>query len=289
MAPAWAYLGTALQFTGKTAEAVVAYKKAVELDPGNVPFRSTYGLLACVAGEHATGIAELGKVASAPGYKDTAGFTNLGWCYRNASPKRTKEAVDAYRRALELDPKNEQAALGMGWAYSYQQSYDEAIAAFQKAAQIDPRVTSEAMNGAAWCYFFKGDMAKAAEFLDKAQAAGRSDARLRENIAKVEKLKEQKEAYAKEMSGCRRSARRALTSARCAGKWRPATPAPRSARSARSATLARRCAVPDPSARRRAGRARCLRPRSSAAWARAPNRPCPISWKSRAASAARPS
>jgi tetratricopeptide (TPR) repeat protein len=197
LAPAWAYLGTAQQYLGRTPEAVAAYKKAVELDPGSVPFRSTYGLLACVAGEHATGIAELVKVTATPGYKDSAGFTNLGWCYRNATPKRTKEAVDAYRRALELDPKNEQAALGMGWAYSYQQSYDEAIEAFQKAAQIDPSVTAEAMNGAAWCYFFKGDMAKALETLDKAQAAGRADTRLRENIAKLEKLKAQREEYEK--------------------------------------------------------------------------------------------
>jgi tetratricopeptide (TPR) repeat protein len=103
--------------------------------------------------------------------------------------------VAAYKKALELDPKNEQAALGMGWAYSYQQGYDEGIEAFKKAAQIDPNVTGEAMDGAAWCYFFKGDMAKATEFLDKAQAAGRSDPRLRENIVKVAKLKEKQEAY----------------------------------------------------------------------------------------------
>jgi hypothetical protein len=55
------------------------------------------------------------------------------------------------------------------------------------------------MNGAAWCYFFKGELPKATAFLEKAQAAGRSDPRLRENIAKVEKLKEQREAYEKEM------------------------------------------------------------------------------------------
>lgn len=197
LAPAWAYLGTAQQYLGRTPEAVAAYKKSVELDPGNIPFRSTYGLLSCVSGDHATGIAELVKVTSSPGYKESAGFTNLGWCYRNAAPKRTKESVEAYKKALELDPKNEQAALGMAWAYSFQQGYDEAILAFLKAAQIDPSVTAEAMNGAAWCYFFKGDLVKTAEYADKAQAAGRSDPRLRENIKKVEQLKEKREAYDK--------------------------------------------------------------------------------------------
>lgn len=195
LAQAWAYLGTSSQYLGRTPEAVAAYKKAVELDPGNIPFRSTYGLLLGVNGEYEAGVAELVKVTSSPGYKDSAGFTNLGWLYRNMTPKRTKEAVAAYRRALELDPKNAQAALGMGWAYSYEKSYDNAIAAFQKAAQIDPAVTSEAMNGAAWCHFFKQDMAQATAFLDRAQAAGRSDPRLRDNIEKVEKLKEQRAAY----------------------------------------------------------------------------------------------
>ena len=199
LAPAWAYLGTALQYGGRTAEAVAALKKAVELDSGNVMFRTTYGLLSCVSGDSTTGAAELVKVTSAPGYKDTAGFTNLGWCYRNATPKKTHEAVAAYKKALELDPKNEQAALGMGWAYSYQGGYDEAIAAFLKAAQIDPNVTGEAMDGAAWCYFFKGDMEKTAEHLEKAERAGRNDPRLRGNMAKVAELKKKQEAYEKYM------------------------------------------------------------------------------------------
>jgi superkiller protein 3 len=195
LGPAWAYYGTALQFIGRPAEAVAAYKKAVELDPGNIAFRTTYGLLACVNGDHQLGAAELVKVTSTPEYKDSAGFTNLGWCYRNATPKKTQEAVAAYKKALELDAKNAQAALGMGWAHSYSKSYDEAIAAFQRAVQIDPQVASEAYNGIAWCYFFKQDMPKALASLDKAQAAGRSDARLRTNIAKLEELKAKKEAY----------------------------------------------------------------------------------------------
>jgi tetratricopeptide (TPR) repeat protein len=195
LAQAWAYLGTSSQYLGRTPEAVAAYKKAVELDPSNIQFRSTYGLLLGVNGEYEAGVAQLTRVTSSPGYKDSAGFTNLGWLYRNMTPKRTKESVAAYKKALELDPKNAQAALGMGWAYSYDKAYDEAIAAFHKAVQIDPGVTSEAMNGAAWCWFFKQDMAQAAAYLDKAQAAGRSDPRLRDNIAKMEKLKEQRAAY----------------------------------------------------------------------------------------------
>ena len=185
----------ALHRAGEVEAARDAYKRAVELDPKNPTYRSSYALLLGLNSQYDEGIAELIKVTSTPGYKDSAGFTNMGWLNRNHPQKKMAEAVVAYRKALELDPKNGQAALGLGWALSYEQKYDEAIPAFQKAAQIDLGLTSDAMNGAAWCYFFKQDMGQAAAFLDKAQAGGRSDPRLRDNIAKMEKLKEQKQAY----------------------------------------------------------------------------------------------
>lgn len=184
-----------LHRAGEVEAARDAYKRAVELDPKNANYRSSYALLLGLNSQYDEGIAELVKVTATAGYKDSAGFTNLGWLYRNHPQKKMGEAVVAYRKALELDPKNGQAALGLGWALSYEQKYDEAIPAFQKAAQIEPSLTSDAMNGAAWCYFFKQDMGQAAAFLDKAQAGGRSDPRLRDNIAKMEKLKEQKQAY----------------------------------------------------------------------------------------------
>ncbi len=184
-----------LHRAGEVEAARDAYKRAVDLDPKNPSYRSSYALLLGLNSQYDEGIAELVKVTSAPGYKDSAGFTNLGWLYRNHPQKKMGDAVVAYRKALELDPKNGQAALGLGWALSYEQKYDEAIPAFQKAAQIEPSLTSDTMNGAAWCFFFKQDMAQATAFLNKAQAAGRSDPRLRDNIAKMEKLKEQKQAY----------------------------------------------------------------------------------------------
>jgi tetratricopeptide (TPR) repeat protein len=195
LSEAQAYFGTTLQFAGKTSEAVAAYKKAVEGDSQNAAYRTTYGLLLGVDGQFEQGAAELQKVIATPGYKDTAGYTNLGWIYRSMTPKKTAEAVAAYKKALELDPTNEQAALGMGWAYSYQTSYDDAIRAFQQAIKIEPKTAAEAYNGVAWSQFFKKDLEQAKAFLDKAQEAGRSDPRLKDNIERFEKLKEQQAAY----------------------------------------------------------------------------------------------
>jgi superkiller protein 3 len=111
---------------------------------------------------------------------------NLGWIYRNMN--RAAESIAAYKKGLELDPKQEQAALGLGWAYQYTKSYDQAIAAYNQAIQIDPKeAAADANIGIAWCYFFKRDMAQAKAYADKAAAAGRSVSQLKENIDKVEK------------------------------------------------------------------------------------------------------
>lgn len=187
-AEAHAYLGTAYQYVRKTPEATAEYKKAVELAPSNLDYRTTYGLLLGIAGQYEQGAAELKKVIASPGYKDEAAYINLGWIYRNAKPAQAEEAVAAYKKALEIDPKSVQAALGLGWAYSYSKSYDESIAAFQKALQIDPNTTGEANNGIAWSFFFKKDLAQAKAYAEKAQSAGRSDALLKSTIERVEQL-----------------------------------------------------------------------------------------------------
>jgi superkiller protein 3 len=190
-----ARLGTAYQYTGKRAEALASYKKAVDLDPANVDFRTTYGLLLGVGNREAEGIAELQKVVATPGYKSADAYINLGWLYRNTNPPQAQQSVDAYKKALEIDPKAEQAALGMGWSYTNLKNWDEAIAAFNKAMEIDPGLTDVAYTGIGWSYLFKKDLAQAKQFADKAQAAGGIDPRLRQNIERVEKgLEAQMEA-----------------------------------------------------------------------------------------------
>jgi len=189
----WALLGRAYHATGRYEDAAEAYEHAVELAPQNLDYRSTYGLILGQAGHLQTGLAELLKVTSSPGYKDAAGWTNLGWVYRNL--KRPRDSIAAYQKALELDPKEEQAALGLGWAYSNTKDYDRAIAAYSKAIQIDPKEAGPDANvGIAWGYFFKAvksaskqDAAKAKQFAAKAGAAGRNVTQLNRSISLLEK------------------------------------------------------------------------------------------------------
>ena len=182
----WAFLGRAYHATRRYDEAADAYKKAVELAPQNANYRTTYGLILGLAGELEAGLAELRKITSAPGYKDAIGWVNLGWIHRNMN--KAQESIAAYQKGLALDPKQEQAALGLGWAYQYTKEYDKAIAAYNQAMQIDPKNASADANlGIAWCYFFKRQVPEARAAMDKAAAAGRSVAQLKENVDKLEK------------------------------------------------------------------------------------------------------
>jgi tetratricopeptide (TPR) repeat protein len=182
----WALLGRAYHFNRRYDEAADAYKKAVGLAPQNMNYRTTLGLILGQAGDLEEGLAELQKVTTTPGYKDAAGWANLGWIYRNMN--KAAESIAAYKKALELDPKEEQAALGLGWAYQYTKEYDKAIAAYNQAIQMEPKEASADANlGIAWCYFFKRQVPEARAYADKAAAAGRSVTQLKENLDKLEK------------------------------------------------------------------------------------------------------
>ncbi len=193
-AEAQARLGTAAQYVGKKAEGLAAYKKAVELDPTNVDYRTTYGLLLGVNGQADAGAAELQKVVATPGYNSSDGYVNLGWLYRNTEPKKIEQSIAAYKKALELNPKEEQAALGLGWSYINQKNWDGAIGAFNQAMQIDPTTAPEANNAIGWSYLFKKDGDKAQEYYDKGATAGRADARLKTNVERLRKNLEIEEA-----------------------------------------------------------------------------------------------
>jgi tetratricopeptide (TPR) repeat protein len=182
-----ALLGYAYQGNRKSAEALAEYKKATQIEPANLDYRTTYGLMLGLNKQYDAGIAELKKVIASPGYKNADAYINLGWLYRNVEPKRADEAVVAYKKALDLDPKNEQAALGVGWAYFYGRKWDEAVAAFNKAVQLEPKLAADAYNGIAWAYFFKKDLPQAEALQAKAKAAGRNDVKLASNIERAKK------------------------------------------------------------------------------------------------------
>jgi len=199
-AEAQALAGLAFVQTRQPEQAVHVYKKAVELDPKNVDYRSNYGLVLAMAGKHDESAAELKKVIATPGYKDVAGYANLGYVYRTMKPARTDEAIAAYKKAMEIDPKNEQATLGLARSLFNANRFDEAIEMYKKTIQLEPKYAGEADLGIAWSYTFKKDLAQARATLAKAKGElppGDSRvAQVAENIEKVEKGQQAEKAAA---------------------------------------------------------------------------------------------
>src|SRR5512145_1359246 len=53
---------------------------------------------------------------------------------------RTKEAIQAFQQALEIDPANAQTWHDLGNAYFKAGAYSEAVDAFHKAIELDPNM-----------------------------------------------------------------------------------------------------------------------------------------------------
>jgi superkiller protein 3 len=86
------------------------------------------------------------------------------------------QAIQSYRKAVELDPKNAVAynMIGMAYRFKYNQSANpewktKEIAAFQKSIEINPRYWVALVNLGA-TYYYQGDKAKAAPLFKKALA-----------------------------------------------------------------------------------------------------------------------
>jgi tetratricopeptide (TPR) repeat protein len=93
--------GAELLKQGRLDEAIVEFRRAVEMDPSYV-----------------------------------AALLNLGYAYERGG--RIDEALGAYRKAIELEPGALFAHNNLGVLYDRKGLYDEAIAAFEKALRIDP-------------------------------------------------------------------------------------------------------------------------------------------------------
>ena len=61
----------------------------------------------------------------------------LGLAYRHQMAGKLDQAVDLYRRSILLYPTAE-AHTFLGWTYSFQERYDEAIAECHRAIAVDP-------------------------------------------------------------------------------------------------------------------------------------------------------
>ena len=179
LAEAHAAHGEAAHELGERTLAAEAYRRAVELEPGNLEYRSRYGLLLARDGRLEEALAALLEVTGRPEGQDPGTLIDLGWVYRSFKPPRVEDAVAAYEEALKLDPKNGEAALGVAESYRAGRQWARAISAYERVPDVDPRREGEALLGVAWCYCHSHDLYKARFYASLAARAGANMRKLR--------------------------------------------------------------------------------------------------------------
>jgi len=123
-------------------------------------------------------------VTARPEGQTAEAFMTLGGVYRSFKPPRVAEAVAAYERALKLDPKNGQAALGVARSYRAGRQWSRAISAYERVSTAFPRLDREGLLGTAWCYYLSGDDTRARFYIGLAARAGADVGSIRQALSR---------------------------------------------------------------------------------------------------------
>ncbi len=94
--------------------------------------------------------------------------------YEKQSEGQLAEAIDLYLKSIELYPTAE-AHTFLGWAYSYQGRFDDAIEECRKAIELDPEYGNPYNDIGAYL-IEKGEFDQAIPWLEKATQAKRYEA-----------------------------------------------------------------------------------------------------------------
>ena len=127
--------GTIQYMSGRGAEAILHYDRAIELSPQCARAYNNRGGARLILSEHAEAIADFNKAIDlAPTY--VSAYHNRANAYLD-SEQYTK-AISDYTRAIELDPQFAKAYFGRGYAHLALGHYDEAISDYTQAIRLNP-------------------------------------------------------------------------------------------------------------------------------------------------------
>jgi tetratricopeptide (TPR) repeat protein len=120
---------------GRLAEAEGLCRQVLQSFPKNAPALHLLGIIAHQAGNAPAGIELLQQAVAARG--DVALYhSNLGEMLRLSG--RSKEAIAAGRRAIELDPNHPAALNNLGIAYFDSEDFESAEQCYRRALALDP-------------------------------------------------------------------------------------------------------------------------------------------------------
>jgi tetratricopeptide (TPR) repeat protein len=137
-----AKIGEAHEQLDQPAEADAAYRRAIAADPSFVPAFVALGILYIDYGYENLGVAVL-EVCTQLNDGDAGSFAGLG--RGMAKRGRHREAIEAFERALQLDPRNHELLFRLGMSHAELRERSEAIERLSTFLERAGSETSEDM------------------------------------------------------------------------------------------------------------------------------------------------
>jgi len=152
----------ALQYDWDWPTAEKELKRAVELNPNLAEAHHGYSEYLQAMGRFDDGLREIVLAQALDPLSEIINFHH-GLCLVGA---REDEAIDQFKKTLELEPNSPAAHWGLGFVYERQKKYDAAINEFELVLKLDPRPSFRLAN-LAQAYALAGKRDRAEELLNQ--------------------------------------------------------------------------------------------------------------------------
>ncbi len=163
------YWGLALIETGKPNEALPVLEKLAESSPGSAPIRSALGLAYLRSGQAAAALQQLEQAVKLDENLVNARLYLAQ--YHLTITRNFDEAKNQLYLARRLEPNNPEIHLMLGQANAGARIWHDAVLAYQRALEIQPR-SWKAQLGLAECSFARGEFEAAQEYARRAERDG---------------------------------------------------------------------------------------------------------------------
>jgi len=142
-------LGKVYNASGRTAEAIIELKRALELAPNSDDGYRALGKVYLTVGQKEQALQAYQKAVDINPYY-WVNYNSLGQAYSELG--EYDKALVALRHVVELEPQNSFGYLNVGIVYFQQGKYEESIPYFQKSLEIQPADKTYSALGAAYFY-----------------------------------------------------------------------------------------------------------------------------------------
>jgi Flp pilus assembly protein TadD len=183
-------LADLLALTNKTKEALSAYQQLARDNPDKPDVEESLGYLAWQSGDHDAARGHFARALA-------TGTKNAQMCFDYAMLSRggadtVKNALPAFRQALDLKPDYAEARLQLGLMLVNTRDYPEAIAQLRQVKKVDPEQAQWFFPALAYAYFQTGDKEKARENAEFAKKWAKTPQQIEHADALLQSLESKK-------------------------------------------------------------------------------------------------